>query len=92
MTDGANGGLATGGLASGLFGAPLRGTLSQPPHLGARSLTPRDGLLHRPTGKRFRSGLALDVVCAALFTGSGRCGGFARRRRKSTCSARTSAM
>jgi len=40
MTDGADRDLTTGGL----FGAPLGGTLSQPPHLGAGSLTSCDGL------------------------------------------------
>lgn len=75
-TDGADGGLATGGLAGGLFGAPLGGTLSQPPHLGARSLASRDGL-HRPTGSCFGIGLTLDVDGGAVFTVGGRCGGFA---------------
>ena len=76
MTDGADGGLATGGLAGGLFGAPLGGTLSQPLHFGARSLASRDGL-RRPTGGCFGSGVALDIDGGALFTVGGRCGGFA---------------
>lgn len=75
-TGGANGGLSTGGLAGGLFGASLGGTLSQPPHLGARSLASRDGL-QRPAGSCCGSGLALDVDGGALFTVGGRCGGYA---------------
>jgi hypothetical protein len=74
-TDDADGGLATGGLAGGLFGAPLGGTLSQPSHLGARGLASGDGL-DRPAGSWCASRLALDAVSGALFTVSGGCGGF----------------
>jgi hypothetical protein len=43
-TDGADGCLATGGFARGLFGAPLGGTLSQPSHFSARSFAAGDSL------------------------------------------------
>jgi hypothetical protein len=48
-TDGADGSLATGGFAGGLFGAPLGDTLSQPSHFSARSFV----LTYQPWTVRF---------------------------------------
>src|SRR6478672_1378927 len=63
-TDGADGSLATRGVAGGLLGASLGGTLSQPSHLGARSLASRHGR-HRRAGGCCARRLALDAVSGA---------------------------
>jgi hypothetical protein len=66
-TDGADGRLATGGFARGLFGAPLGATLSQPAHFNAHSFAAGDSQFYS-TGSWCGGGFGISLHDTRLLT------------------------